>query len=66
LAGHMSIQQQWTLYRVSEHFYFQNLPSTVSDFVRTCHDCQERKMIKAPDTKSNIISYRTPSELFQI
>lgn len=62
LAGHMGIQQ--TADAISEHFYFQNLPSTVSDFVRTCHDCQERKMTKA-HTKSKIISYRTPSEPFQ-
>jgi hypothetical protein len=63
LAGHMGIQQ--TVDAISEHFYFQNLSSTVSDFVRTCHDCQERKMTKAY-TKLNIISYRTPTEPFQI
>ena len=63
LAAHIGIQQ--TVDVLSEHSYFQNLPSTVSDFVRTCHDCQERKMTEA-QTNSNIISDRTPSEPFQI
>ncbi|CAC5380017.1 unnamed protein product [Mytilus coruscus] len=62
LAGHMGIQQ--TVDNISEQFYFQNLPSTVSSYVRSCHDCQERKMTKA-HTKSEIISFRTPTELFQ-
>ncbi|CAG2237805.1 unnamed protein product [Mytilus edulis] len=62
LAGHMGIQQ--TVDNISEQFYFQNLPSTVSSYVRSCHDCQERKMTKA-HTKSEIISFRTPTETFQ-
>ncbi|CAC5414042.1 unnamed protein product [Mytilus coruscus] len=62
LAGHMGIQQ--TVDNISQQFYFQNLPSTVSSYVRSCHDCQERKMTKA-HTKSEIISFRTPTELFQ-
>ena len=62
LAGHMGIQQ--TVDNISEHFYFQNLPSTVGNYVRSCHECQERKMTKA-HTKSEILSYRTPSEPFQ-
>ena len=62
LGGHMGIQQ--TVDNISEHLYFQNLPSTVSNYVRSCHACQERKMTKA-HTKSEIISYRTPSEPFQ-
>ncbi|CAC5412948.1 unnamed protein product [Mytilus coruscus] len=62
LAGHMGIQQ--TVDNISEQFYFQNLPSTVSSYVRSCHDCQERKMTKA-HTKSEIVSFRTPTEPFQ-
>ena len=41
LAGHMGIQQ--TIDNLSEHFYFNRLPSIVSDFVRSCHECKERK-----------------------
>ncbi|CAC5402262.1 unnamed protein product [Mytilus coruscus] len=62
LSVHMGIQQ--TVDNISEQFYFQNLPSTVSSYVRSCHDCQERKMTKA-HTKSEIISFRTPTEPFQ-
>ncbi|CAG2216635.1 unnamed protein product [Mytilus edulis] len=63
LAGHMGIQQ--TVDNISEQFYFQNLPSTVSSYVRSCHDCPERKMTKA-HTKSEIISFRTPTEPFKL
>lgn len=63
LAGHMGIQQ--TIDNLSEQFYFSKLPSIVSDFVRSCHECQERKMTKA-HTKSGIIAYKTPSEPFQV
>ena len=63
LAGHMGIQQ--TIDNLSEHFYFNRLPSIVSDFVRSCHECQERKMTKA-HTKSGIISYKTPTQPFQV
>ena len=63
LAGHMGIQQ--TIDNISENFYFPRLSSIISDFVRSCPDCQERKMTKA-HTKSGIISYKTPTEPFQV
>lgn len=63
LAGHMGISQ--TIDNISEYFYFHNLPSTVAEYVRTCHECQQRKMTSA-HTKSGIISYKTPSEPFQV
>ena len=62
LAGHMGTQQ--TIDNLSVNF-FSRLPSIVSDFIRFCPDCQERKMTKAY-TKTGIISYRTPTEPFQV
>ena len=56
---------QQTIDNLGENFYFWRLPSIVSDFVRSCPDCQERKMTKA-HTKTGIISYRTPTEPFQV
>jgi hypothetical protein len=32
---------------LSEHFYFDKLPSIVSEYVQSCHDCQTRKMTHA-------------------
>ena len=56
---------QHTIDVISEHFYFSKLPSTVSNFVKSCHECQARKMTKA-HTKSGIISYPTPTKPFQV
>jgi hypothetical protein len=56
---------QQTIDNLSGNFYFWRLPSIVSDFVRSCPDCQKRKMTKA-HTKTGIISYRTPTEPFQV
>jgi len=56
---------QQTIDNLSGNFYFSRLPSILSDFVRSCPDCQERKMTKA-HTKTGIISYRSPTEPFQV
>ena len=56
---------QQTIANRSENVYFSRLPSIVSEFVRFCPDCQERKMTKAY-TKTEIISYRTPTEPFHV
>ncbi|CAG2243081.1 unnamed protein product [Mytilus edulis] len=63
MGGHGGIQN--TIDLISEHFYFDKLPSLVTEYVKSCHDCQSRKMTKA-HTKTGIISYRTPSGPFQI
>ena len=56
---------QQTIDNLSENLYFSLLPSIVSDLVRSCPDCQERKMTKA-HTKTGNISYRTPRGPFQV
>jgi hypothetical protein len=63
LAGHIGIQQ--TIDNLSEQRYFSRLPSIVSDFVRSCHEYQERKMTKA-HTKFGRVAYKPPSHLFQV
>lgn len=63
MGGHGGIQA--TIDLISEYFYFDKLPSTVTEYVQSCHDCQTRKMTKA-HTKSGIIAYKTPTEPFQV
>ena len=50
---------------ISEHFYFQKIPSIVTNFVKSCHECQSKKITKA-HTKSDIISFNTPTQPFQV
>lgn len=63
MGGHGGIQA--TIDLITEHFYFEKLPSIVTTYVQSCHDCQTRKITKA-HTKSGIISYKTPFEPFQV
>ena len=49
MAGHGGIQSTTDI--ISDYFYFfENLPSIVSDYVRSCHACQTRKITKAHTT----------------
>jgi hypothetical protein len=50
---------------LSEQRYFSRLPSIVSDFVRSCHECQERKMTKA-HTKFGRVAIKPSSHPFQV
>ena len=53
MGGHGGIQN--TVDLLSENFYFNKLPSIVSEYVQSCHDCQTRKMTQA-HIKAGIIS----------
>ena len=63
LAGHGGIQD--TVERIREHFFFTNLVSIVGDYVRSCHQCQSRKLTTA-HFKNRITSYPTPKEPFSV
>lgn len=63
MGAHAGIQS--TIDLISENFYFDKLPSIVTSYVKSCQDCQARKITKA-HTKSGIISYKTPSEPFEV
>ena len=63
LAGHAGIGD--TVDRIKEHFFFDKLAAKVQDYVKSCHDCQSRKVTKAK-TKSGIVSYPTPTAKFQV
>ena len=53
-----------TLDRVKEHYFFPRMATRVGDYVKSCHDCQARKMTKVP-TKAGIVSYPTPMKTFE-
>ena len=63
MAGHSGIQD--TMDRIREHYYFYSLGKHITDFVRSCHECQSRKMTKA-HTKTGIVAYPTPSGPWEV
>ena len=63
MGGHSSIQD--TLDRVKEHYFFPRMSQLVTDYVRSCTDCQKRKQTKV-HTKSGVTAYRTPSGPFEV
>ncbi|MCG8077951.1 MAG: DDE-type integrase/transposase/recombinase, partial [Candidatus Thiodiazotropha taylori] len=63
MGGHSGIQD--TLDRVKEHYFFPRMSQLVTDYVRSCPDCQKRKQTKVR-TKSGITAYTTPSGPFQV
>ena len=63
MGGLSGIQD--TLGRVKEHYFFPRMSQLVTDYVRSCPDCQKRKQTKV-HTKSGVTEYRTPSGPFQV
>ena len=63
MGGHAGIQN--TTDRVREHYFFPRLSTVVSEYVRSCHECQIRKT-SSLHTKAGIVAYPTPTEPFQV
>ena len=63
LGAHSGIQD--TIDRVKENYFFNRLSQIVSDYIRTCDQCQSRKITKV-HTKSAIVAYPTPQEPFSV
>lgn len=63
LSGHGGIKD--TVDRVKEHYYVDRLADIVSDYVRSCHACQSRK-ITTVHIKNAITAYPTPAEPFSV
>lgn len=62
ISGHCGIQE--TLDRVREHYYFPKYSVLVTDYVRSCTSCQQRKL--GPHVKNPITAFPTPSRAFQV
>ena len=63
LGGHCGINN--TLDRAKEHFFFPRMGKIISEYVKTCHTCQIRKVSNVK-TKQKIVSFPTPAEPFQV
>lgn len=63
LGAHSGIQD--TIDRVKENYFFNRLSQIVSDYVRSCDQCQSRKITKV-HTNSAIVAYPTPQEPFSV
>ncbi|CAC5423123.1 unnamed protein product [Mytilus coruscus] len=63
LGGHSGNQN--TLDRLRDSLYFPRMGKIVKDYVASCHHCQSRTVTNLK-TKTKIVPYRTPSELFLV
>lgn len=63
LGGHCGIQN--TLDLIQEQYYFPNLSEKVTDYIRSCHECQSRKNTTLK-TKASITSFPTPCAPFEV
>ena len=63
LAGHSGIQN--TLDLVSEQYFFHQMSQKVTNFVRSCHECQSRKNTTLK-TKGNVTAFPTPCAPFEV
>ncbi len=63
LAGHGGIQD--TIDRVREHYFFPCLARHITEYVKSCSECQKRKTTKA-HTKTGIVAFPTPSGPHQV
>ena len=63
MGGHGGIQD--TTDRIREHYYCHKLAQYVTDYVKSCPDCQKRKTTKA-HTKSGIVAFPAPSGPFEV
>ena len=63
MGAHCGIQA--TLDLVREHYFFPRMSVIISDYVRSCHECQTRKVANTR-TKMGIKSYPLPTGPFQV
>ena len=62
-AAHGGIHD--TIDKIQEHYYFLKLSAIVNDYVKSCPDCQRRKVTRV-QTKNAITAYPTPSRPFSV
>lgn len=63
LGAHGGIQD--TIDRIREHYYFPRLATVISDYVKSCHECQARKVTKF-HKQNTIVAYPTPCAPFAV
>lgn len=63
LGGHCGINN--TIDRIREFFFFPRMGKIITDYVRSCHECQTRKTSNMK-TKAKIVAYPVPTQPFQV
>ena len=63
MSGHAGIAD--TIDRIKEHYFFQRMGPIITDYVRSCPDCQQRKQTKV-HTKSGVTAYQQPGRPFEV
>lgn len=56
---------QDTMYMMKAHYVFPRMSTIVSEYVKSCHECQARKITKGY-AHNTITAYKTPSEPFSV
>ena len=51
--------------RIKQHYFFQCMGPIITDYVRSCPECQQRKQTKIY-TKSRITAYKKPERPFEV
>ena len=62
IGGHKGITK--TLKRIQQYYVWDGMKQDVKNFVKTCQDCQKRKLVREK-TKAPMLITDTPSEAFQ-
>ena len=61
VAGHKGITK--TYLRIRQHYYWENMKKEIQDYVRTCKECQLKKLTRIK-TKQPMILTDTPGKAF--
>lgn len=62
LAAHAGISATYD--KIKANYYFERMSVIISDFVKTCHKCQSRKI--TTHTKEHITAFAKPNKPFQV
>lgn len=62
VGGHKGVTK--TLKRIQQHYTWDGMKQDVKNYIKTCYDCQKRKLIREK-TKAPMLITDTPSEAFQ-
>ena len=63
LASHSGIKDTYD--RLRDSYYFHGMAEAVANYVKSCHDCQSRKVTQR-HTKAGIVSLPMPSAPFEV
>lgn len=62
ISGHKGVTK--TLKKIQQYYSWKGMKEDVKNYVKTCQDCQKRKLVREK-TKAPMIITDTPSEAFE-